>query len=90
MPYHKMLDAIREEGVQKIGTTGGHRTSYIDSIRTGIRVVDLLDREVLCRKLKENIGQTNELLKKVYDRQELDVDKIIAEYRNSTGRSMPT
>ncbi len=83
MPYHKMLDAIREEGAQKIGTTGrGIGPSYIDKYsRTGIRVVDLLDRDVLCRKLKQNIDQTNELLKKVYDRKELDVDQIIHEYQ---------
>ena len=83
MPYHKMLDVIREEGNQKIGPTGrGIGPSYIDKYsRTGIRVVDLLDRDVLCRKLKENIGQTNELLKKVYDRKELNVDQIVAEYQ---------
>ncbi len=84
MPYHKRLDAIREEGAQKIGTTGrGIGPSYIDKYsRTGIRVVDLLDRDVLCKKLKDNLDQTNELLKKVYDRKELDVDQIIAEYQD--------
>ncbi|MCU0453194.1 MAG: adenylosuccinate synthase [Bacteroidetes bacterium] len=84
MPYHKRLDAIREEGAQKIGTTGrGIGPSYIDKYsRTGIRVVDLLDRDVLCAKLKQNLETTNELLKKVYDRDELDVDRIIAEYED--------
>lgn len=84
MPYHKRLDAIREEGAQKIGTTGrGIGPSYIDKYsRTGIRVVDLLDRDVLCKKLKQNLESTNELLKKVYDRDELDVDRIIAEYQD--------
>jgi adenylosuccinate synthase len=57
MPYHKLLDTIREQGDQKIGTTGrGIGPAYIDKyMRTGIRVVDLLDRDVLCKKLKRNI-----------------------------------
>ncbi len=82
MPYHKLLDSIREQGANKIGTTGrGIGPAYIDKyMRTGIRVVDLLDRDVLCKKLKTNIEEKNQLLSKVYGSQELDVDKIISEY----------
>ncbi len=83
MPYHKALDSIREQGDQKIGTTGrGIGPAYIDKyLRVGIRVVDLLDREVLCSKLKRNIEEKNELLRKVYHAQELDIDAIINEYQ---------
>lgn len=83
MPYHKLLDSIREQGDQKIGTTGrGIGPAYIDKyMRTGIRVVDLLDRDVLCKKLKRNIEEKNELLSKVYHSQELNVDSIISEYQ---------
>ncbi|MGB2868107.1 MAG: adenylosuccinate synthase [Bacteroidota bacterium] len=83
MPYHKALDSIREKGDQKIGTTGrGIGPAYIDKyMRTGIRVVDLLDRDVLCKKLKRNIEQNNELFKKLYESEELDVDAIIQEYQ---------
>jgi len=82
MPYHKLLDTIREKGYQKIGTTGrGIGPAYIDkAMRVGIRIVDLLDRDVLCEKLKYNIAEKNQLLKKVYETEELDVDKIISEY----------
>ncbi|HTR82691.1 MAG TPA: adenylosuccinate synthase [Bacteroidota bacterium] len=82
MPYHKLLDNIREQGANKIGTTGrGIGPAYIDKyMRTGIRVVDLLDRRVLCDKLKTNIEEKNRLLSKVYGSAELDVDKIIGEY----------
>ncbi|MDE3057758.1 MAG: adenylosuccinate synthase [Bacteroidota bacterium] len=82
MPYHKLLDSIREQGANKIGTTGrGIGPAYIDKyMRTGIRVVDLLDRDVLCKKLKANIEEKNRLLSKVYGSKELDVDKIISEY----------
>ena len=83
MPYHKLLDTIRESGDQKIGTTGrGIGPAYIDKYtRTGIRVVDLLDRDVLCAKLKRNIEEKNQLLSKVYHSKELDVDAIIQEYQ---------
>ncbi|MBI5464281.1 MAG: adenylosuccinate synthase [Ignavibacteriales bacterium] len=83
MPYHKALDAAREQGENKIGTTGrGIGPAYIDKYtRTGIRVVDLLDRDVLRRKLKHNIESNNEVLSKIYHKDELNVDKIIAEYQ---------
>ena len=82
MPYYKLLDSIREQGANKIGTTGrGIGPAYIDKyMRTGIRVVDLLDRKVLCEKLKANIEEKNQLLSKVYGSAVLDVDKIISEY----------
>lgn len=83
MPYHKQLDSIREQGDHKIGTTGrGIGPAYIDKyMRTGIRVVDLLNREVLCKKLKQNIEEKNELLSRIYHTEKLDVDAIINEYQ---------
>jgi len=50
-------------------------------MRTGIRVVDLLNRDVLCKKLKRNIEANNEILNKLYNSQSLDVDEIIHEYQ---------
>jgi len=84
MPYHKILDAAREQGDQKIGTTGrGIGPAYIDKyMRTGIRVVDLLDRDLLCSKLRRNIEEKNELMAKVYNLAQLDVDQIISEYQD--------
>lgn len=83
MPYHKRLDSVREQGEQKIGTTGrGIGPAYIDKyMRTGIRVVDLLDRDVLCKKLKLNIEEKNEILSKIYNSKELNLDAIINEYQ---------
>ena len=83
MPYHKLLDAARERGEEKIGTTGrGIGPAYNDKyMRTGIRVVDLLNHDVLCKKLKRNIEASNELLSKLYQTQALDVDAIINEYQ---------
>jgi adenylosuccinate synthase len=84
MPYHKLLDSIREEGVEKIGTTGrGIGPAYIDkATRTGIRIVDLLNREELARKLKANLEENNRIISAVYGKTELDVDAIVAEYQS--------
>jgi adenylosuccinate synthase len=84
MPYHKLLDQAKEakDAQQKIGTTGrGIGPAYVDKVnRMGIRIVDLLDRETLKTKLRRNIEEKNEILKKIYDAETLDVDQIINEY----------
>lgn len=84
MPYHKRLDQVKElyldEGA--IGTTGrGIGPAYMDKYgRSGIRVADLLNRDVLRRKLKRNIEEKNVVLRQIYGAEELNVDQIIDEY----------
>ena len=54
-PYHKLLDALREnKAVKKIGTTGkGIGPAYEDKVsRNGVKVKDLLNKEALITKLK--------------------------------------
>src|SRR5512140_1704323 len=82
MPYHKLLDSIREQTSEKIGTTGrGIGPAYIDKfMRVGIRLVDLLDRDVFVKKLTRNIEEKNQILSKIYGNPELDVDRIVDEY----------
>ncbi len=82
MPYHKLLDSISESGKNKIGTTGrGIGPCYIDKFdRKGIRIVDLLNREVLEKKIRKNVEEKNILLKKLYDDKGFDIDEIIKEY----------
>ena len=82
MPYHKLLDSISESSKKKIGTTGrGIGPCYMDKYaRKGIRIVDLLNKEILERKIRDNLEEKNTLLKKVYEHDGLDVDKIINEY----------
>ena len=84
MPYHKLLDSIREQTSDRIGTTGrGIGPAYIDkAMRTGIRIVDLLDRDELTRKLTANIHEKNQILTKIYGESKLDIDAIIAEYED--------
>lgn len=84
MPYHKRIEEARERArdAGAIGTTGrGIGPSYTDKYaRTGIRLVDLLDRDVLRRKLTESIEEKNAILKSIYGAEELNVEAIIEEY----------
>jgi adenylosuccinate synthase len=82
MPYHKLLDSIHESGNNKIGTTGrGIGPCYIDKYaRKGIKIVDLLNKKYLEEKIRENLLEKNNLLKKVYGHEELDVEEIIKQY----------
>ena len=82
MPYHKIIDALNEKSNSKIGTTGrGIGPCYIDKYaRKGIRIVDLLNKSELEKKIRLNLEEKNNLLRKVYNTEELDVDKIVKEY----------
>ena len=84
MPYHKRIDIAREtkSGDKKIGTTGrGIGPAYEDKIgRRGIRLMDLLDREVFARKLKEVLPEKNFLLEKLLNDQPFDFEEIYTEY----------
>jgi adenylosuccinate synthase len=87
MPYHKMIDVASEKRLSEngiaVGTTGrGIGPAYEDKVsRKGIRIVDLLDRETLREKLRKNIAEKNELLRKFYESSLLcDVEQMVAEY----------
>ncbi|MFM8771930.1 MAG: adenylosuccinate synthase [Candidatus Kapaibacterium sp.] len=82
MPYHKMMDAAREKGAGSIGTTGrGIGPAYYDkALRTGIRIVDLLDRDLLREKIRLNLDEKNRILQSLYGAEPLDVESMIEEY----------
>jgi adenylosuccinate synthase len=84
MPYHKLLDQVYESqsGRTKIGTTGrGIGPAYVDKVaRVGIRIVDLLDRDVLREKIRANVEDKNRILARIFGAQELDVEAIVEEY----------
>lgn len=87
MPYHKLLDAAREisaseGGGKAIGTTGrGIGPAYIDKAsRSGIRIVDLLNRTTFAEKIRAKIAEVNNILRKLYNYEELDAEKIADEY----------
>ncbi|RFM25027.1 MAG: adenylosuccinate synthase [Candidatus Thermochlorobacter aerophilum] len=83
MPYHKLLDSLAEQTRgERIGTTmRGIGPSYVDKFsRVGIRLVDLLSPEILEEKLRFNLEQKNALLKKIYDKEELNVEELVRHY----------
>ncbi|MDZ4832674.1 MAG: adenylosuccinate synthase [Candidatus Melainabacteria bacterium] len=84
MPYHFLIDAAEEDsrGDQKIGTTKrGIGPTYADKCaRSGIRMEDLLDRDVLKAKLDWMVPRKNVLLERIYNLPPLDADEIVNEY----------
>ncbi|MGE4357471.1 MAG: adenylosuccinate synthase, partial [Candidatus Omnitrophota bacterium] len=80
-PYHKLLDQLREKR-RKIGTTGrGIGPCYADKVgRVGIRIIDLLDKDIFAQKLKLNLEEKNELIKKVYGGKGFSFQEIYSEY----------
>ena len=84
MPYHQLLDEVGEKarGDFKIGTTKrGIGPCYMDKMeRIGIRMVDLLDEEEFCIKLKLNIAAKNQLFKAVYGVEGFDYETVKKEY----------
>ena len=84
MPYHKRIEEAREKFRDggAIGTTGrGIGPAYVDKFaRTGIRVVDLLDRDVLRKKILASMDEKNAILEKVYGAEKIDVEALIEEY----------
>lgn len=84
MPYHILLDTYREEeaGGTHIGTTKkGIGPCYEDKIaRVGIRMVDLLNPEVLAEKIKKNLKIKNSLFEKYFDKPTLEFDDIYNEF----------
>ncbi len=82
MPYHKLIDSLKEQGASKIGTTGrGIGPAYIDKFaRVGVKIVDLLHRDVLVKKIRSNIEDKNLLLSKIYNSSEINVDEIVEKY----------
>ena len=85
MPYHKLLDELIEEslGENKIGTTKkGIGPCYADKIqRRGIRVQDLLNKDLFEKKVKANVEETNLTLTKIYNQPPLVAEEIIDEFK---------
>jgi adenylosuccinate synthase len=83
-PYHRTIDKVTERflGKSKIGTTGrGIGPAYADKInRIGIRVQDLFDPSILRQKLEAALRDKNQILIKVFNRKNIEVDDVLAEY----------
>jgi adenylosuccinate synthase len=93
MPYHRELDNLYEiaRGKNDIGTTKkGIGPCYTDKFeRSGIRVCDLLKKDVFKEKLKTSLSMKNDIITKVLGGAALDFDKIYAEYLEYAERMRP-
>ena len=84
LPYHIKLDQLQEDakGDNKIGTTiKGIGPAYMDkAARVGIRIADLLDKEIFAERLKTNLEQKNREFTKIYEVDPIAFDDIFEEY----------
>jgi len=84
LPYHILLDECQEtaKGELKVGTTNkGIGPTYMDkAARVGIRIADLLDKDIFEAKLKSNLKEKNQLFEKIYNVTPLKFDDIFEEF----------
>ncbi|MFJ8519851.1 adenylosuccinate synthase [Lysinibacillus xylanilyticus] len=84
LPYHIKQDIADEEsrGDNKIGTTcKGIGPCYQDKVaRIGIRMADLLDKDVFEEKLRQNLAIKNKLFEKFYEVEGVTFEGIFEEY----------
>lgn len=84
LPYHILLDTLQEEakGEEKIGTTNkGIGPAYMDkAARIGIRIADLLDRELFKTRLRLNLEEKNRVFMRLYETEPLVFEDIFEEF----------
>lgn len=84
MPYHKIIDGLEEElkGKMKAGTTmRGIGPCYTDKVgRWGIRIVDLIDKQVLKEKLDVIVPIKQRIIEALGGTKRLDTETIWKEY----------
>lgn len=82
-PYHIQLDEIFEniKGNDKVGTTKkGIGPCYTDkSMRIGIRIGDLLNKDSFYKKLSQNVEYVNKILS-IFNSKTFDVTELYNEY----------
>jgi adenylosuccinate synthase len=91
MPYHLLIDKIKEEGKSGIGTTKkGIGPAYEDKYaRIGIRIGDLMTPELFESKLKANISRKNLILMDIYHAEPLSDDEIFQKFMEYAERLKP-
>ena len=91
MPYHVLIDEIREATKQAIGTTKkGIGVAYEDKYgRTGLRVGDLYNTEKFEKRLRLNISRKNLMLMDVYNAEPLSDNEILNLYMKHAKKLKP-
>lgn len=92
LPYHKAIDALREEslGKKKIGTTGrGIGPAYEDKAsRKALLMRDLFSSN-LKEKLEANLKEKNHLIESLYGGEAFDVDKLVSQIQTWAEKLAP-
>jgi adenylosuccinate synthase len=84
LPYHRMIELAAENapGRVKIGTTSrGIGPAYEDKMkRSGLRVVDLLNKELLKKHIENACREKNTIVHALFNSEPIDADKMYREY----------
>jgi len=93
LPYHRMIELASENapGRVKIGTTSrGIGPSYEDKAgRRGLRVVDLLDLNLLKKHIENACQEKNMIAHALFNSEPIDPDKMYAEYAAASAKIAP-
>jgi adenylosuccinate synthase len=93
LPYHRMIELASENapGRVKIGTTSrGIGPAYEDKAgRRGLRVIDLLDLDLLKKHVENACREKNMIAHALFNSEPLDADKMYAEYREVSRQLAP-
>lgn len=87
MPYHKLLDKLYEEakGKAKTGTTGrGIGPVHSDKVSyNGIRIIDLINKDIFSEKLKVQLLLKNKILRALGEKElsQKEIEKKYFEHR---------
>ncbi len=93
LPYHRMIEMGAENapGRVKIGTTSrGIGPAYEDKMgRRGLRVADLLDRDLLRATIENACREKNMIAHALFNSEPLDADSMYAEYSQAAEQVAP-
>ena len=93
LPYHRMIELASENapGRVKIGTTSrGIGPSYEDKAgRGGLRVIDLLDLDLLKKHIENACREKNMIAHALFNSEPLDPDKMYTEYAEASRKLAP-
>ena len=93
LPYHRMIELAAENapGRVRIGTTSrGIGPSYEDKAgRRGLRVIDLLDLELLKKHIANACHEKNMIAHALFNSEPLDPDKMYSEYADAARQLAP-
>jgi adenylosuccinate synthase len=93
LPYHRMIELAAENapGRVKIGTTSrGIGPAYEDKMkRSGLRVVDLLNKELLKTHIENACREKNLIAHALFNSEPLDADTMFREYADIAEQVRP-